>query len=81
MNLHSEAPMEIQELIHALIYTHSPCYVCWDLPLSQVAHSQCHDNHLRWHSGEQSSGPVTISRVQMNKTEHVLQAKYMCIHA
>ena len=45
---------------------HSPCHVCWDLLLSQVTLSQCHDDHLHWHSGEQSSCTVMNSRVLMN---------------
>ena len=44
---------------------HSLCHMCWDLLLSQVALSQCHDDHLHWRSGEQSSGPVMNSRVIM----------------
>ena len=53
---------------------HSPCHVCWDLLFSQVTLSQCHDNHLHWHSGEQSSGPVMNGRVPTNINEHVLQS-------
>ena len=60
------------QLIHDLYTQHSPCHMCWDLLLSQVTLSQCHDDHLHWHSGEQSSGPVMNSRVPMYISEHVL---------
>ena len=50
----------------------SPSHVCWDLLPSQVTLSQCHDDHLHWHSGEQSSGTVMNSRVPMNINEHLL---------
>ena len=51
--------------------------MCWDLLLSQVTPLQCHDDHLHWHSGEQSPrNSVMNSRVLMNNYDHVL---YICI--
>ena len=37
--------------------------MCWDLLLSQVTLLQCHDDHLHWHSGEQSFGTVMNIKV------------------
>ena len=40
-------------------YIHpSPCLLHLDVLLPQATLSQCHDDHLYWHSGEQSSGTV-----------------------
>ena len=51
--------------------------MCWDLLLSQVTLLQCHDDHLHWHTGEQSSGTVMNSRVPMNINEHVYTVDLM----
>ena len=62
-------------ILYNLYTQHSPRHVCWDLLLSQVTLSQCHDDHLHWHSGEQSSGTVKC----INEYSPFLQWHEICM--
>ena len=46
--------------------THSQCHMCWDLLLSQVTVSQCHDDHFYWHC---ASIQCNLSNLDILKTD------------